>query len=95
MKMPYRKIMLEHSEDFPDGKTIVMNMGELPDTKKYSNFSIKVLLFDIQFETETDFAVVAGANSINEYPGGIKSLNKNEKKLCFERLFSKGISWDV
>lgn len=93
MKMPYRKIMLEHSEDFPDGKTVVMNMGELP--KNINGFAIKVLLFDVQFETETDFVVIAGIDSINEYPGGIKSLNRNEKKLCIERLFSNGISWDV
>lgn len=100
LKMPYEKIMVEHSEDFPEGKTIVMNMGDLPGNKaninsKNSGFDIKILMFDVQFETETTFAVVAGLNQINEYPGGLNSLNSNEKKLCFERLLSKGITWDV
>lgn len=94
MKLPYRKIIPEHSEDFRDGKTIVMNVGRL-ENKKYPEFNTKILLFEVQFETETDFVIVAGKDDVFEYPGGIKSLTSNEMKLCFERLFKKGITCDV
>jgi len=92
MKPVYRKINLEHSEDFPEGKTVTMNMGSIDDDKWGD---IKVLVFEVQFEEDWGWVVVRSANTINKYPGGVKSLNRNEKHLCIERLFEKDIEWEV
>lgn len=92
MKLPYRTINLEHSEDFHNGKTITMNIGEYNGKV---DWDIKLLMFEVQFEEDWGWVVVGAKNKMNKYPGGIKSLNRNEKHLCIERLFEKEISWEV
>lgn len=85
MNYPIGKFVLDHSEDYDSGKTLVMSLGKGHDTY----YEIDVLLWEVQ-EAEV-FIIVDSKDKRTPYKG---RLTKKEKRWAFKSLFIFGIRDD-
>lgn len=81
---PLHKFVLEHSDEYPDGKTLVMKIGE---TKPGSWHPIEVITFDVQ--PNENFFITTSVNWRSPYLG---ELTNGERHLCFIQLFKLGVT---
>jgi len=82
MNYPLNKFVLEHSEEYPDGKTLVMKIGNNTDDFQ----PIDVIAHEVQ--PNEDFYIIISKENMQPYPG---KLTKDEKRQSFINLFSYGI----
>ena len=89
MKYTIGKFVLDHSEDYKDGKCLIMNLGTTGQKGKQLGYDIDILLWDA-FEGES-WVILQSMNSRNPYHD---KLTQQEKRWAILSLFKSGIRDD-
>ena len=80
------KFVLVDSEDYLNGKSLIMKLGEL---SKPSYYDCSILIWEVQ--EEDNFAIIEAKNSIFDKTYPIDALTLNERRMLFRNLLNYGI----
>lgn len=89
MKYPLNWFVLEHSEDYKNGKTLVMNIGPASNKQTMSHWDLDIIMWEVR-EDEL-FIIVESKEGRTPYKGYLK---EEEKRWAFQSLFEHGIRDD-
>lgn len=92
MKYKKRQWTVEHSDDFPDGRTLVMKIG---DSSK-PGWEVDVIAYEVDDPSNPKFEIINSKefSPVYSYPGGIGSLSLEDRKKAIKNLFLYGITDD-
>jgi hypothetical protein len=90
MKYKKRQWTVEHSEEFPNGRTLVMKIG---DSSK-SDWDVDIIAYEVDDPSSPKFEII-NSKELNPgylYPGGIDSLSSEDRRKAVKHLFLYGIT---
>ena len=84
--MKVGKFVLVDSEDYLNGKSLIMKLGELSKPRHYD---CSILIWEVQEDEE--FVIIEAKNSIFDKTYPIDTLTLNERRMLFRNLLKYGI----